>query len=123
MREHVTFTDARAAADYAALQDKLHGYPRRNVRGDGKPGRYMTERYAAVEKHPKRDEWAVDATETPEELTREAARPARDKRLTTQERSAVTTEAAKRKQLPDDWKPERADAEPIGGRDAKPLGR
>lgn len=116
MREHVTFTDARDARDYAALQDKLHGYPRRNVRVDGRPGTSFTERYSDVRKHPKRDEWAVDCTETPAELTREAARPARDKRLSAQERTSVTTEVATRKQLPDDWKPETAEAGaiPIG---------
>lgn len=123
MREYVTFTAARDARDYAALQDKLHGYPRRNVRVDGRPGTSFTERYSDVRKHPKRDEWAVDATDTPAELTRDATRPARDKRLTTQERGAVSAEVVKRQELPDDWKPEREDAEPLGDRDAKPIGR
>lgn len=116
MRKHVTFASKRSAEDYAALQDKLHGYPKRNVRVDGRPGTSFTVRYADVRKHPERDEWAVDATETPSGRTKEEQRPARDKRLTAQERSALDTELAKRKQLDDSWEPAETTATPLGGR-------
>lgn len=123
MREYVTFAAERDARDYAAFQDKLHGYPQRNVRVDGRPGTSFTERYADVRKHPSRDEWAVEATDTPARLSKDDARSGKDRRLKTAERSKIVLELAKRKQLEDDWesKPERVEAKPGGDRDAKPL--
>lgn len=111
---HQITTEADARATQAA-QDKLLGYPARGTHvgagvhvpmpdtwdgtGDCPPG--WTATHARVEKHPARDEWAVELhPDLPGEVTRNGGR------LTAGERGQLLAASMVARDLPADWRPD-----------------